>query len=319
MPSKCVLDREADPEKFREFLPEFQRVLQEIRPDVVHAGPVQSCAYIAALSGFHPLLVMPWGSDILFYANQNAEWKQAAEVALQGTDGLFCDCEAVWQAAQQFAEIPSSHVIKFPWGIKKGSFIPEGKKLTLEPGTINLICTRSWESLYDIDVLLEAFRLAFHKNDHLRLLLLGEGSRANAIHSFIERHRLGDVVRTPGSIPHEELPVWFRSADGYISCAKTDGTSVSLLEAMATGLPVVVTDIPSNREWITEDENGWLAPVGAASEFAEKIMRLAALDQPRRNSISKQNQRIVAERADWNQNIPRLLDFYEYLSGSRVK
>ena len=48
------------------------------------------------------------------------------------------------------------------------------------------------------------------------------------------------------------MPKWFRAADTYISCAQSDGTSVSLLEAMATGLPLIVTDIPSNREWVVE-------------------------------------------------------------------
>jgi glycosyltransferase involved in cell wall biosynthesis len=82
---------------------------------------------------------------------------------------------------------------------------------------------------------------------------------------------------------------------------------------MATGLPAVVTDIASNREWITENENGWLAPTGASEEFAEKLLRVASLPPNELEAISSRNQRIVAERADWDKNFPSLLRLYEGL------
>jgi L-malate glycosyltransferase len=320
VPIQCVLNRDVDPERAKEFLPEFRRVLQEIQPDVVHAGPVQTCGYIAALSGFHPLLIMPWGSDVLFHANRNPEWTWATQVALQGADALFCDCAAVWQATRQFKEFPPSRVINFPWGIKRGSFGPAGERWNLEQGTTNLICTRSWEPLYDIDTLLEAFRLAASENSQLRLWLLGNGSRASSVRSFIQQHKLNDVVRTPGRIARQDLPIWFRSADGYVSCAKTDGTSVSLLEAMATGLPVVVSDIASNREWVTNGKNGWLASVGSVDEFANRFLCLSALGPSQRQVISKHNQRIVAEKADWDRNLPQLCLLYQSLAeaGNRL-
>jgi glycosyltransferase involved in cell wall biosynthesis len=82
---------------------------------------------------------------------------------------------------------------------------------------------------------------------------------------------------------------------------------------MATGLPAVVTDIASNREWVTEDESGWLAPAGDAEEFAEKLLRAASLRPDELEAISCRNQRIVAERADWDKNFPSLLRLYECL------
>ena len=82
---------------------------------------------------------------------------------------------------------------------------------------------------------------------------------------------------------------------------------------VATGLPAVVTDIASNREWITENENGWLAPTGASEEFAEKLLRVASLPPNELEAISSRNQRIVAERADWDKNFPSLLRLYEGL------
>jgi glycosyltransferase involved in cell wall biosynthesis len=133
------------------------------------------------------------------------------------------------------------------------------------------------------------------------------------VHSYIAENHLGDVVVTPGTIASEEMPRWFRAANAYVSCAKSDGTSVSLLQAMATGLPVIVTDIAANREWVAENSNGWLASVGSSAEFADKLLRAASVEPGDRQAISERNQRIVAKRADWDRNFPSLLHLYENL------
>ena len=323
VPLKQSVRRNADPSQFAGFLYEFQSLLTDLRPDLVHAGPVQTCGYVAALSGFRPLVVMSWGSDMVAHADRNAEWRRATEVTLGAADGFFCDCATVRESAQRYAAIPKSRIVQFPWGIKRGSFSPQGpaesrERLGFNPGTFALISTRSWEPLYDIDLLLQAFDQAYKQNNRLRLLLLGSGSAAGRIRRFIAAHELNQAVIAPGVIPSTETPQWFRAANAYVGCARSDGTSISLLEAMATGLPAVVTDIASNREWITEDENGWLASAGCSEEFAAKILRAASWPPKELEAISERNQRIVAERADWDKNFPSLLRLYECLVSSAM-
>jgi L-malate glycosyltransferase len=314
-----VVPRGSDPNVYEEFLPEFLSLLAALQPDLVHAGPVQGCGYVAALSGFHPLLVTSWGSDLLLDADRNPGWKRATTIALRGADGFMCDCDAVRKIAQSLVPITDSRIAQFPWGIESGSFspagpLPAGVSFSAEPQAIRLICTRSWEPLYGIDVLLEAFRRAYGKNGWLRLMLLGSGSMAGAVRDFIAERGLHNVVMTPGRVSATELAGWFRAAHGYVSCARSDGTSVSLLEAMATGLPVLVTDIPSNREWVRAGENGWLAATDSADDFAEKMLRIARLKPAERAEMGERNQKIVAERADWDRNFPMLLELYESMA-----
>jgi glycosyltransferase involved in cell wall biosynthesis len=317
--TKQTLPGNSDPATFARFLPEFQRLLEEIRPDLVHAGPVQSCGHLTALSNLHPWLLTSWGSDLLFHAQRGPDWKQATEIALLSADAFFCDCDAVRAAAKQFADIPDSRIVQLPWGIRQGSFGPAGAlpsetDFVREPGTHVFISTRSWEPLYGIDTLLEAFRQAYRVDSSLRLLLLGNGSEAGKVREFVDIHGLSRVIRTPGTYGKDDMPKWFRAADAYVSCTQSDGTSISLLEAMATGLPVVVTDIRSNREWVEEGHNGWLAPARSAEEFADRLLRAAHLSPEQRSLFWQRNQRIVEERADWDRNFPRLLEMYERLT-----
>jgi glycosyltransferase involved in cell wall biosynthesis len=306
---------------YEKFLPELRAILRDLRPDLMHAGPVQSCAYLGALAGFHPLVVMSWGSDLLLHANHNGEWRKATEIALQGADGLFCDCNSVRHAAERYTQFPDSRIVQFPWGIEAGLFSPQGPLLeggAVEPDTIPVISTRSWEPLYEPVVLLEAFERAYRENRQMRLLLLGSGSQASDVREFIVRRGMEGVITTPGRIVRSELPKWFRAAKVYISCSKSDGTSVSLLEAMATGLPAVVTDIPSNREWVTDGKNGWVASAGSSSDFARALLCAASLGSEQRKAISERNQEMIRERANWDANFPTLLDLYDRLVRSGV-
>ena len=122
----------------------------------------------------------------------------------------------------------------------------------------------------------------------------------------------GEVL---GQLPHAELPNWFRVAKAYVSCAKSDGTSVSLLEAMSTGLPAIVSDIPSNREWVTHSKNGWLA--SDIDQFAQSFLRVSNLTMAERRAISAANRTIVLQRADWEKNSVALVRLCELLGDER--
>src|SRR6202043_2584064 len=95
-----------------------------------------------------------------------------------------------------------------------------------------------------------------------RLLLLGDGSLASEVHALIEKLGIGPLVHTAGRIGYDALPEYFRLADFYVSPVLSDGTSISLLEAMACGLPVVVTKGYGNLEWVIPGKNGWLGEPG---------------------------------------------------------
>jgi glycosyltransferase involved in cell wall biosynthesis len=302
------------------LLPQVKTAQRETRPDLVYAGPVQTAGYLAALSGFHPMIVMSWGSDLLLDRYRASEWKHATEAALRAADGFVCDCDAVRNAALGYVNFPGSRIAQLPWGVTPGEFSPSGATpsrtlLHFGPETIRFVCTRSWEPLYRIGLLLQAFLQAYKADNRLRLILIGGGTESQRIHEFVSDNSLEDVVLMPGKLPHPELPKWFRAATAYVSCAKCDGTSVSLLEAMSTGLPVVVSDIPSNREWVRQDENGWLA--SDADQFARRLLTVSQLTNDQHEAISRANRQLVHERADWDRNFASVAQLCERLVAFR--
>ena len=161
-----------------------------------------------------------------------------------------------------------------------------------------------------MDVLARAFVQVARQREDVSLLLLGGGSQAAVICQILERGGVADRVTFAGQISQTELPRYYRMADLYISPSHVDGSSVSLMEALACGLPCLVSDIPANKEWITDDVNGWLFPDGDVSALAEKI--LEAIESSKSlPGISRRARYTAEEKADWKKNFARLLDVYE--------
>jgi glycosyltransferase involved in cell wall biosynthesis len=161
-----------------------------------------------------------------------------------------------------------------------------------------------------VDVLARAFVLAAHENPEIRLILLNGGSQAKCIRQILASGGMLGRVRFGGPVSQSALPRWYAMADLFISPSHVDGSSVSLMEALACGLPTLVSDIPANREWVREDENGWLFPDGNAEALAEKILAVVA-NRRKLARISFGARRTAEERADWSKNFPILLRAYE--------
>jgi glycosyltransferase involved in cell wall biosynthesis len=204
--------------------------------------------------------------------------------------------------------------IVFPWGVDLEHFRMKNAEGRMQNGVFTLFCNRAWEPRYGVDVLARAFVKVAQERDDVNLLLLGGGSQGHLLRQIFQNGDVLDRVAFAGQISQTVLPEWYHRADLYISPSHVDGSSVSLMEALACGLPCLVSDIPANKEWVTEGENGWLFRDGDANHLAEKI--LAAIAQRETLPRVGQSSRRVAElRADWKKNAEALMKVYRSLKG----
>jgi glycosyltransferase involved in cell wall biosynthesis len=291
---------------------DFQCLTRRIQPDLVHAGPIQTCGLIATLAGAWPRLIMSWGFDLMQDAERNGWWRWVTCFVLHRATYFTSDCEATRQKAIQYGMNPDRTVV-FPWGVDLEHFSPSKahrQGLTGFTTGFTLFCNRSWEPRYGVDVLAKAFVSVAGSRSGVNLLLLGDGSQGEAIHQILHRSDISDHVTYAGQIPQSELPRYYQMADLYISPSHVDGSSVSLMEALACGLPCLVSDIPANMEWVTDGVNGWLFQDGDANALAAKIKAILGT----RKSLAKVGEaarRVAEEKADWKKNFQKLLETYE--------
>ncbi len=291
----------------------LKEVIIDVRPDLIHAGPIQSVGLVSVLSGFHPLVSMSWGFDLMQDAGNNIFSRWVTRNVLSRSDWLFGDCQAVLNKAEQYGyNLKRSSY--FPWGVDLQHFNPgDGSRLRKQLGWADetiLFCNRSWEPQYGVDIVARAFVNASHVNGNLRLLLLGSGSQKEKIEQILKDGNAINKVVFAGQVPNSELPDYYRAADLYISASHTDGSSVSLMEALACGLPAAISDIPSNLEWVSPGEEGWLFTDGSVEQLSALMQKL---DQEKVNlAVMQIKARRKAEKfADWNSNQRKMLKGYD--------
>ena len=102
---------------------------------------------------------------------------------------------------------------------------------------------------------------------------------------------------------------YLNSADIYISNSYTDGSSVSLLEAMACGLSPIVTRIESIEEWVKDDYNGYLVDIENPDQMMYKILELTN-SKEKLIRFSNNNKDIARSKLDWNKNFNKLEQIY---------
>ena len=295
---------------------EFKKVLDSIQPDLVHAGPIQKVAFIAALANFHPLISMSWGTDLLMDADRNSWWRWVTRYTLQHSDWLVGDCRAVQNKATVFG-FPKEQTSIFPWGIDLMRFQPDPAGVSRKQfgwgNNFAILCTRNWEARYGVDLVVRAFCQVAGQMPDARLVLVSGGSQENMLRNLVREAGLQDHVVFAGRIDYEGLPTYYQSADLYISASHSDGSSVSLMEALGCGCPVLVSDIVSNLEWITPGEQGWLFKDGDWNNLADNLLTIY---QQRMNlaNFRVKSRYTALEKADWNKNFSVLLSTYDVVT-----
>lgn len=304
-------------ERFRwRFVPrlvsEMKKVLNRVRPDLIHAGPIQDCALLAVLGGARPLLTMSWGFDLMQDAQRNPWMTWATKQALRGSTYFTSDSEVTRDRAIGYGVAPERTCV-IPWGVDLAHFVPRGWS-EAGAGPFTIFCNRSWEPRYGVEVLAHAFVQVARQAGDITLILLGGGSQGDIIRGILSDGGVLHRVRFGGQVAYGDLPTWYHRADLYVSPSHVDGASVSLMEALACGIPALVSNIPGNAEWVREGHNGWLFPDGDSGALAAAILAARA-ERETFSRIGPIARQTAEERADWARNAARLMQVYDVARG----
>ena len=295
----------------------FGKVLRMIKPDIVHAGNVWNYGFLGALSGFHPLLVMPFGSDILLDPIRYPYVKYINRFTINRADMITCDAITVKKRITTDYGYPEEKIVVFPWGVefelfhRSDSFSTLRKKLKWDHRII-FITNRHFLPVYGITTFIKAFAEARKHCPAMAAFVIGDGPLREEVHRLVDELALNDDLHLAGRIKREEMSKYLNASDVYVSTSLSDGTSVSLLEAMACGLPVVVTNVPTNFEWVGDGINGFIVPINDISTLASKLISIAK-DVRMRKQMGNSSLKIAEEYADWNKNVKKLEAIYDQL------
>lgn len=293
-----------------------REALAAFRPDVTVAHFLPDYGFLAARANARPLLLSCWGSDLLINATRTPLHRARARYVLRRSDLIHVDARVLAEAAVRLGA-PESRVWTRPWGVDVKGLAPRGpwSERRVPGRPIRILWTRQLKPIYDPRSFILALGRLKRRGVPFRATLAGEGPMRAELEGLARREEVTEEARFEGFVDDARLRALYRDADLYVSLSLSDSTSQSLLEAMAAGLALIVTDIEGNREWVAHRREGYLVPVGDPEAVACAIAEMSR--DPEADAMVDRAHAAVAERGDFRRTLEEMGARLRALAASR--
>jgi len=272
-------------------------------------------AWVAFLSR-KPLLVTVHGSDFRLAMDQSSFLKKIFLYVCKRANHLHCVSDGMKRELESLG-ISGGRMSAFPMGIEAGLLNKEGVQRTgFDDRPITILSNRNLLPIYNVSLFIRAIPFVLREESRVKFFIAGDGPERERLEREVKSLNIGDFVQFLGRMPHDAMLNLLNRTDIYVSTSLHDGTSVSLLEALGSGAFPVVTDIPSNREWISDGENGFLVPTNE-----DRILAMRIIEAIRNRSLvekaMQKNLRLVTEKVLWPATIEKTKRIYEKVVSSK--
>jgi len=287
------------------------------QPGVVHVHQANSVAWhtARALRGTGvPMVLTLWGSDVLTLPRRGLLHRTLVRHALRAAAAWTADARTVLEAARRVAGAgqgpPDTLAAWIPLGIDEPP-PAQAAELAAVVREKRLLSCRLHKPLYRIDAILRAFAEVADACPGWVLEVAAAGEETASLERLADALGLGPRVVFTGMLDASALARAYRRSAIFVSVPESDGTSVSLLEAMGAGCLPVLSDLPANGEWVREGGNGLL--VADPARLGQALVRAVAWVESGAwaQEGAPANAKLIAERATLRASVRQFLALHE--------
>lgn len=218
--------------------------------------------------------------------------------------------EAAKEQLIQFG-VPERKIRIIPPGI-----IAESFKITMKKDTskqITILCVSYLLQRKRIDLVLKGLAEVVKKFTSVKLIVVGDGPQMETLQQLTREYSIESYVSFIGFVLQKDIRLYYEQADIFVSMSDAEGFATISLEAMASGLAIISSDVGGFRDLITDGQNGFIVPQGDYHMFAHKLLWLVQ-NKAEIARLQIAAQRTIEEQYDWERGIiPRYLAIYEEL------
>lgn len=291
-----------NPFKIRTSILAMNRIIRQYNPDLIHVHQVGTHAFLVlkAIGTRIPVIVTAWGSDILLVPKRGLLSKKMVQFILRNAVGITSDSVYMAEVIKSLIPDPKSNITIVNYGIDEILPNPVKEKL--------FYSNRLHDKLYRIDLILKSFKRFSETNQGkgFKLVIAGEGPETINLKKLADDLGISESVEFAGWLDKRTNHEYYSKAMCFISIPASDATSISLLEAMSAGCIPIVSDLPANREWITDGENGIIVK-DLNENFLEKAINLNA------EKVKRINRDLYVEKASKKVNRDIFLKLYNHI------
>lgn len=273
----------------------MRTIISDFAPSHIHVHQAGTFSYITALANKSkiPLVLTTWGSDVLITPHKNFLYKHLVKFSLRKANFITADAHFMAEAIKKMV---NKEVLIANFGIDLESAIIPVKKN-------QVYSNRLHNPLYRIDKIIEGFANFNQINPDWKLIIGANGSETEKLIKLAEQLLPNEAYEFIGFVGQEENKKRYLESKIWISNPESDGTAISLLEAMGYGCVPVVSDLPANNEWINTEENGIII-LDSISQGLEKANSLPI------EKVQQLNKKIIETKATKQVNRDKFISLY---------
>ena len=281
--------------------------------DVVISGPLDSVS-IPLSGGDYSHVGISWATDVMVSAAGSSVVRASLSEALEGMHAVVTDNYATENALIALG-MRESAIIRVPWGpenhrpdIPQKSASRLREQVGVGQDQTLLLYPRSLEPHYDPMVFVAALAEIVSSHPQVVAVLVESGSGVPEAKEAITHRGINDFVRWVPLQSPNAFSSLLQAADAVVVTPKTDGTSVTVMEAMSQGTPVVCSLTPGSAEWISEGITGWSFAVGDSAGLVMALEKFLSSPPEEVLAITSRAKRLVELRAGWVRSSQTLAD-----------
>jgi len=299
-------------------------VIKRYDIELINAHWALPSGFLATMTKrFHklPVVTTSYGAELFTIRRKYSIFKPLLKRAISNSDRAIAISDATAEAVKKFE--PRKEVEVIPDGVDTKHFSPENKgdrikqRYGLEGYSVILSCGRMVERK-GFEYLVRAMPTVIQKFPNTKLVLVGEGPERNRLATLASSLGIGENIVFTGVASDEDLPRYYVACDIFVLPAiidargDTEGSGTTLVEAMASGKPVIGTNVGGIPYAVHNGEEGFLVEQRSPSQLAERIITLLS-DQSLRQEFGKRGREAAEGRFSWNKIAERYVLEFEGL------
>jgi len=288
---------------WRSFI-RFYSILKQYKVDIVHTRNLGTIEYQvpALLAGVKYRVQGEHGWDVFDPEGNNKKYQWLRRLLSPLIQVFIPLSKHLQDYLLNKVKIPGRKIQRICNGVDTQKFYPEKQHqliqncpLDFSNKNIYIGTVGRMHGVKDQITLVKAFNLLIQQNPELKgqiyLILVGEGPLKQVAAQLLEESQLLDYVWLAGE--RNDIADIMRNLDIFVLPSQAEGISNTILEAMATGLPIVATDVGGTPELVNHNETGFLVPASSPKKMAEALLQLIGDSEKRQQQGENSYQRVL--------------------------
>ncbi len=298
--------------------PQFQELLTREEIEVVHAHFLTSGFLLAKSANHLPAVVSTWGSDLIIGPTKYPYLYPLIKKSLGWVSIVHVMSDISKKIVQDIYPVEEERIFKSTWGIDTDFFNPKREtttireKLGLDDGP-NILSFRAMEPLYRIDLILRTFKIVLNDHPQAKLVLGNGGSERSRLQELATQIGIESNIVFTGRLTDDEMADLFSLSDVYVQCPISDGVTISGMQAMASGVPLIANNVGEVSAILEDGKNGFFVENADDPEsYAEKITLLLQ-DEGLRKTMANESRASAVSSHDRTKFLDSFIELLEGL------